>query len=454
MRTRRHSRLSVIEEMAVCLDTQDEPATMHLEVRFSGHVDAGRMSAAASVAARRHPMARARLGHRRLLFVPPRWAFSVANVGGPIAVMHASNETDLARIRNDFFSRGFDLRRAPLWRLLVVHRPDGDSLLLNMHHAISDGVGMARFLGSILRAYAGEPDPVPTDVDPLEIRYLAKNLGEQFPEQPAVEPAPVDSRSYVAPAPGQSGQGYGFVCLRLPRDWKHPERKHRDLRGSRGEYCMHAALHCAMDKWNSDRRQDTGVLVTLIPHNVRDARWKREVVANIVVPLELFTTPAQRTTDADVLETITRQLRAWKQDGAFGASLHPSAFLRWVVAPILFSLPKRQLLRRLPRSAAVLTCAGPADDVARDTAVTGKVVEVWGSPPTVAPTAFAMCVMSLETDVFITLRYHRSLFDDEAAQQFADLYIDALERLTLTGQTAGDGTRTTTSASSLVPRVS
>jgi hypothetical protein len=63
-----------------------------------------------------------------------------------------------------------------------------------------------------------------------------------------------------------------------------------------------------------------------------------------------------------------------------------------------------------------------------------------------------MCVMSLENDVFVTMRYHRTLFDDAAAQRFAGIYLNALESFSLTGPATSAATSSrVTSATSLTP---
>jgi hypothetical protein len=88
-----------------------------------------------------------------------------------------------------------------------------------------------------------------------------------------------------------------------------------------------------------------------------------------------------------------------------------------------------------------MTCAGPGDSAPPDEAAVGKVIEVWGSPPTAMPMGVAMCAMSLGDEIFLTMRFHRTLFDDAAAGRFASLYLDALERFSLV-EPAESGTRT------------
>lgn len=452
--SRREFPLSVNEELFLRLDTPAEPQNMHLEVRFEGTLEAARMSAAASSATASHPMTRARLARRRLMTLPPRWTLSTADVPVAVTEQHAGSDQDMQRIRSGFYSHGFDVRIAPLVRILVVHRSGGDSLLLSMHHAIADGVGLARYLDSLLRGYAGKPDVPPAAVDPIEVRYLSKYFGGRYPA-PAVPPPkaakPTGERSFLAPSPASTDQGYLFECVRLPQDWKQSDRRHRDLRGSRGEYIMHAALHRAIDDWNCAHSSNSDAISTMVPINIRDAQWKRDVVANIVLSIELTTTPADRITDDDLIAAITAQIRSARAGDSFGASLHPSAAVRNVLVPVLFTLPKR-LVRRFAADAAVLTCAGPGDDFLPEKQFAGKVIEVWGSPPTAKPMGVALCAMSLGDDVFITLRFSRSLFDDAAARQFSALYLEALERFSLAGQVASARpSRRATSAPSLTP---
>jgi hypothetical protein len=427
--------LSVNEELFLHLDAEDEPQTMHLEARFDSDLNPSKIRTAATLATRAHPMTRAQLARRRILTLPPQWTLSGEQSQVPVEVQRADSEPGMQQVRSDFYSRGFDLRTAPLLRILVVHRPGGDSLLLSMHHAVADGVGLARYLDSLLNAYAEQRDTPPPDIDPIDVRYLTKTFGDRFPPPSAsAKPAAKKSgkRAFLAPSQPSSARGYGFVCLLLPRDWKHPERKHRDLRGSRGEYCMQAALHRAIEGWNHLHFRDVDTIATLMPMNIRDAQWKRDIVANIVLSGELTSTSEERKSNAELLRTISSQIRSGKAGETFGATLHPPTVVRTLLVPLLFTLPKRPS-RRLARDAAVMTCAGPGDSAPPDEAAVGKVVEVWGSPPTAMPMGVAMCAMSLGSEVFITLRFHRTLFDDAAAGQFSSLYLDALETFSLEG---------------------
>ena len=53
--------LNLLDELYLNLDRETEPWTVHYELRLSTHLDAARLATAVVAAARRHPLARARL---------------------------------------------------------------------------------------------------------------------------------------------------------------------------------------------------------------------------------------------------------------------------------------------------------------------------------------------------------------------------------------------------------
>src|SRR2546423_3010429 len=67
------ARLNVLDELYMHLDREDEPWSVHLEIRVDGDVEARRLEEAVRDAARRHPIARARLGASRFTDVRYDW---------------------------------------------------------------------------------------------------------------------------------------------------------------------------------------------------------------------------------------------------------------------------------------------------------------------------------------------------------------------------------------------
>ena len=56
----------------------------------------------------------------------------------------------------------------------------------------------------------------------------------------------------------------------------------------------------------------------------------------------------------------------------------------------------------------------------------GAVRAVWFSPPGRMPLGASFGVATLGEEMFVTLRYRRALFSDEAASEFGVLYKDTL----------------------------
>lgn len=422
--------LSLAEELFLGLDGPGEPGTMHVEIRVAGSLDPGRLETAARTAAGRHPMTRVALASRRRLLRPPLWSSTAPPTADLVRTRDCEDDRAMNSIRAEFYSTEIDPSTAPLLRLLLVSRPGGDSLLLRVHHAVMDGLGMARFLQSVGRAYADQPDPMP-GVDPIATRDLAAAFGDRYPKSPkgkAFRRTGKRKRAQLQPQTAQpAGTGFGFLTMSLPRDWPTPELSHRDLRGTRGDYLMLAALHRAVGRWNAQRSRQTDLISTILPMSVRPPEWGLEVVANLVMAGHVFTDPDQREDDDALLATVTEQMRAIKSGDDFGAALHTPAWVRKVVVPALLAVSGR----RLVDAAAIMTNVGPADGIYDFGPDAGEVIESWGSPPTVMPMGLGLCAGTLYGDMLITMRYCRTLFDEAAAQEFATLYLTCLEGLSL-----------------------
>src|SRR3954463_9982614 len=68
--------LNTLDELYLHLDREEEPWSVHVEIRAEGRIDADRLEEAVREAARRHPIARARLSETRLTDVRYQWGMS------------------------------------------------------------------------------------------------------------------------------------------------------------------------------------------------------------------------------------------------------------------------------------------------------------------------------------------------------------------------------------------
>jgi NRPS condensation-like uncharacterized protein len=164
--------LNVLDELYLHLNLEEEPWSVHLEVRVEGRIDAPRLRTAVGEAALAHPIARARLADARATDVHYRWEIAEELASVDLEEIDCDLPADLSRGRERLLSRTPDLDRPGPFSLLLAHDRQGDVLVMNLHHAAGDGLSALRLIGSIARAYAGEEDPVAT-VDALEVRDVS-----------------------------------------------------------------------------------------------------------------------------------------------------------------------------------------------------------------------------------------------------------------------------------------
>src|SRR3954451_17945511 len=165
------AQLNILDELYLHLDREDEPWSVQLEVQAEGRIDADRLASATREAAARHPVARARLSDTRGTDIRYHWEIADELEDVPLEVVDCPDDGALECERRRVLAAAPDLTSAPPFTLTLVHSDSGDSLILNLHHAAGDGIGALRLMRSILRAYAGEEDPMP-DVDPIEARDI------------------------------------------------------------------------------------------------------------------------------------------------------------------------------------------------------------------------------------------------------------------------------------------
>src|SRR5437763_11934115 len=153
------ARLNVLHELYLHLNREDEPWSVQLEIRVERTIDRARLADAVRSAALRHPIARARLAPSRFTDVRYDWEIADDLPTVPLTVVESERPEDVERAREELLGRTPPLDAPGPFSLLLAHQPEGDILILNLHHAAGDGLAALRLMGSIARAYGGEDDP-------------------------------------------------------------------------------------------------------------------------------------------------------------------------------------------------------------------------------------------------------------------------------------------------------
>jgi NRPS condensation-like uncharacterized protein len=420
--------LNVLDELYLHLDREDEPWTVHLEVRAEGTVDEQRLERAVREAAARHPLARARLADARATDVRYRWEIAEELHEVPLEVTGCADDDDeLAAVRARLLSTTPPLDRPGPFTIALAHVPGGDSIVLNLHHAAGDGMAALRLMGSIARAYAGEDDPLP-DLDPLEVRDVRAmvrpgSIGERITRGRAA----LDylARGVTPPTRIESdgasdAAGYGFELIKLGPD----EVKRVVARRSGGATVndvLLGALAVAVRKWNEQHGGEAGTTYLMMPINLRPPEWRFEVVGNYASYVSVQLSPDDQEDLDGAIAAAADRTRRIKDDGIAG--LIVDLFAAPTVLPTAIKKRLQDLIPltgNLSVDTAVLSNLGRLDAVP-SLGDAGCVKEVWFSPPGRMPLGASLGAVTLGDELFLTLRYRHALLGADGARDFANL---------------------------------
>jgi NRPS condensation-like uncharacterized protein len=419
--------LNQLDELFLGLDRPEEPWNVHFEVHTGGRVDADRLAVAVCAAADRHPIARASLASWHLSDRVYRWEIADRLDDVPLDIATCGDEEALAAARERLLAGTPSLEAAPPFNLLLAHGPAGDSIVLNLHHAAGDGMAAARLMRSILRAYAGEEDPLPP-VDPLQVRDLNALAGAASPHDREVRghALALQAARQWSPAARLAGDGghdrpgYGFVLQALSKAETGAVRARR-APGTTVNDVLLASLAVAIRRWNEEHERRAGRITLTMPVNLRPDAWRTDVVGNFAsyMTLSIGTTDDGELSRA--VEVIGAQTREIKRDGLAGM------IIDLLAGPSLLPIAvKRRLSDLIPLT----------NDVMVDTASLSNlgvidplpVEAVWFSPPGRMPLGAMLGAITLDGRLHLTLRYRHAQFDEAGAQAFARLYRDVLLR--------------------------
>jgi NRPS condensation-like uncharacterized protein len=416
--------LNVLDELYLHLDRDDEPWTVHVEIRVDGPIERDALEAAVREAAARHPLARAQLASPRRIDL--HYAWLIADQLGEINLREVScrDPDELDRAREALLDQVPSLDRAGPFSLLLAHTADGDVIVLNLHHAAGDGLAALRLLGSIARAYAGEHDPLPP-VDPLEVRDVAALAAPgSFKERLERGRAGLDylargvaSPTRIAPVGATDRPGYGFAFIAFePTELEQLVTLRHD--GATINDVLLGGLATTVNRWNDQHGASGGTVYLMMPINLRPAAWRQEIVGNFASYVSVRVDSGNETTLDAAIEAAAASTRRIKEGGIAGLIIDLFG------APTLLpARVRRRLQDLLPLTGNVLVDTAVLSNLGRIDGVphlgdAGSVRELWFSPPGRMPLGASFGAATLNGHLLITLRYRHALLDATAAEQF------------------------------------
>jgi len=420
----RTTRLNTLDELYLHLDRREEPWSVHVEIRVDGRIELQRLEVAVREAAERHPIARAALARSRATDVRYHWA--IADELGDIDLheIECEGAKDLERAREHLLSRTPSLDRPGPFSVLLAHSSTGDVIVLNLHHAAGDGLSALRLLGSIARAYAGEPDPLPA-VDPLEVRDVAAMAAPGSAKERLSRGAAalgylsrgVSTPTRIAPDGGEDRPGYGFELVSFEPDELKALRTLRS-EGATVNDVLLAGLAVAIGRWNEQHGRRSGAIYLMMPINLRPAEWRLDIVGNFASYVSVTFAPGDDATLETAIRAAAASTRRIKDGGIAGLIVDLFDF-----PTLLPTAIKRRMQDLIPLTGSLVVDTAVLSNLGRIEEVphlgdAGAVREIWFSPPGRMPLGASLGAATLGERLFVTLRYRHALFDADAAARF------------------------------------
>lgn len=426
--------LNHLDDAFLNISRPEDPWSVHLEVRVARRIDETRLRAALRETLRRHPMARARLQDFHEITTLYQWEIHDDWDHLFLDVVDAGSDAEVQAARDRLISTPVPVTVAPGFHTVLVHHDAGDLLMLNVSHILADGLSTFRLLTSILRHYAGAPDPVPA-FDPLGVRDLRLLAGARtMPERiertrhlltylKEATSAPPDR---VAGLPGaredllRSARGYGSVQIPLSTAETAAVLARRRKPATVNDLML-AAMALTIRRWNLTRTGKAGRVTIMMPMNLRPQDWWFEVVSNF----SSYTTVQLDGSAPDDLEAamlnLAEQTTRLKEAGSAGTLIDLLDLPRWL--PAILKARLRDILPLVRKSLVETTWVSNLGRLAEspDMGDAGAVRELFFSPPAPMPMGVSLGVACVGDRLFLTLRYRKSLFTPAMADDFAAL---------------------------------
>ena len=427
---------NLLDDAFLNIERREEPWSIHFELVFEGRIDPQRLAAALRHACLRHPLARARVAPYREGTTRFDWDIPDEPDHLPLTVVDAPDEAAIARARDRLVSVQVPPTLSPGFLLYLVRSAGGDRLMANLNHVIADGLSTFRIFTSIIRHYAGLPDPVP-DFDPLGVRDLKKLAGSKTIAEvvqrlgllvehlvtSARPPARVHSRHDRGGPAGATGYGCTSIALSVEETAKVMRRR---VKPATVNDLVLAGMLLAIAEWNRRHRDPPGRITAMMPVNLRPQDWWFEVVSNFSSYVSVSLPAADQGDLARATAAVCEQTRRLKEAGASGILIDVLDIPKFL--PAMLKARLRDITPTLGRNlvdSTWVTNLGRLGDIPAMGGA-GQVHEIFFSPPAPTPMGITVGVATYAERLFLSLRYRKAVLDQSAAAGFAALYREIL----------------------------
>ncbi|HLL35629.1 MAG TPA: condensation protein [Streptomyces sp.] len=406
----------VVDEITRHCVRDEEPETVHIEVRLPGPVDPDRLRKAFGEALRRHPRVLMREApgpwYRR------RYEWELTDgPDGEVVTFPGAGPDAVRDARTRALTQAPPLTLAPPVRLEAIPEAGGTVLLLTLNHTALDGPACLRVLATAAELYGGRDNSpaAPPPVRPAEPARVPADTPSPWPRPARVAQGTPD------PAHG-NGNGNGMLVAELPV----PHRPKSAPYTVNDQLMVATALTLA--HWNREHGARPRPLRITMPVDDRP-RDHTMPIGNgtrlVEVPFSHAELADPGATDTVALlhrtATRTRALKSLPRPQlGHGASL-----LTAPVAPVAW---RAAVTRGLRRAASPWTSTTLLSNIGRIPypldfgAEAGRARAVWFSAPARMPRGLTVTTASTAGRLHLALRWSRALLGDADGARLRDLF--------------------------------
>jgi NRPS condensation-like uncharacterized protein len=419
--------------------------TIHFEVTIPESIDGARFRRAVQTVMEQSARLRSRVAMKRWTSNALRWREFPAYSSVDVTEVECTR-AELAEVRDAFVGRGFDVTTDPLIRFRIAHHgSEGSSLIVLSHHVLSDATGIWAVIVQIAEQYGREADGADSG-DPSgsgSMRGVDQENGTADADDDghaSVGPvrAIIDAARAIISAPRPeriSGRGAiqksdeVHVELRIVEAQVLDAILNSALLGSLPEAKLNdallLALHRALAEWNMRCGQVPDRISVTMPINQR--RRGDRTLRNSAGQGATVSSHEERLDPEKGLRAIVDQSTAIKRDRG-RADPSSSAGSLWflptgirALIPRIVGFVSRERFLNTSRLSNMGRVDFPQSGL--------QFTNAWLSAPTRMPQGATVCVLQSGPNITIGLRCCRALWDRPAAQEFADLLMVEIRKL-------------------------